>query len=112
MFHAGLDLVFQQGYDLGFSRGVILVAGFRGDCETGRNGNANQVHLCQVGAFAAQQVTHVGAAFCLAVSESVNSFSVCHSCKHFALSQKYGEVLRLPNVFPTFLLNVPANFAR
>ena len=44
------------------------------DGEARGNGNTDQVHFCQVGAFTAQQVFHVGTAFCFAVAKSINSF--------------------------------------
>ena len=36
----------------------VFGADFGGDCETGGHGHAEQVHFCEVGAFAAKQISH------------------------------------------------------
>ena len=53
---------------------IIETAHLGSDSETRRNGHTNQVHLGKVSTLATQQVSHVGTAFCLAVTKSVNRF--------------------------------------
>ncbi len=57
---------------------VVFGAHLRGDGEARRYGNADQVHFCQVGTFAAEQFTHLAVSFGFLVAEGVDSFDVCH----------------------------------
>ena len=70
-----LHVLFQQLDNLVFTQLEIFRANLRRDRESRRDRNPDQVHLREVGAFATQQVTHVRAAFRLAIAKSVNSFS-------------------------------------
>ena len=72
------NVVAQQLYHFLFSDFVIFVANVGRDGEARGYGNADQVHLGQVGSFAAQKISHVGPPFGLTVSERVNSFLVLH----------------------------------
>jgi len=54
---------------------VVFVADFGGDGEAGGNGHSQQVHLGQVGTFAAEQVAHRRIAFGLTVAEGVDGFA-------------------------------------
>ncbi len=42
--------------------------------ETGRHGHAEQVHFCQIGALAAEKISHPGISFGFTVAECVDSF--------------------------------------
>ena len=52
----------------------ICCTNLGGDGESRGYRNTDEIHLCQVGAFASQQVFHVGTAFCFTVAKSINSF--------------------------------------
>ena len=70
---------------------VVLVEGsadFGGDGEAGGNGQADRGHLGEVGALAAEQVAHFGAAFVVAGSEGVDPFRL----SAFRSAFDFGEV--------------------
>ncbi len=67
-----LDIVLNQVDNCLTALLVIQPAHVGGDGETRGNRHANQVHLGQIGTLAAQKISHVGTAFCLAVTESVD----------------------------------------
>ena len=52
----------------------VLVADFGSDGEAGGHGHAQEVHLSEVGAFAAEEIAHLGIAFGFTVTECINSF--------------------------------------
>ena len=54
---------------------VIVGADLGGDGEARRNGQAETCHLGKAGAFAAEEVAHIGAALGLAVAEAVDPFA-------------------------------------
>ena len=58
----GLNLVFQPIRET-IADLIVLAAHFRGNCHARRHRQADAGHFCQTGALAAQQRTHVGAAF-------------------------------------------------
>ena len=69
----------QQVDDRLLAVGVVFGADLRGDGESGRNGNANEVHLGEVGTLAAEQFAHFAVSFGLLVAEGIDTFNVCHS---------------------------------
>ena len=70
--HGALHVVFDSGHNGLAPLSVVEAAHVGGDGEARRHRHSNQVHLGQIGALAAKQVTHVGAAFSLAIAESVD----------------------------------------
>ncbi len=52
---------------------VVFGTYFGGDRKARRNRDSHEVHLCQVGAFAAEQLTHLAVTFGLLVAERVDS---------------------------------------
>ena len=66
-----LNVSLDVGYDSVTSQLGILGAYFCGDGETGRNGHAQQVHFCQIGALTAKKVSHVRCSFGLTVAECI-----------------------------------------
>ena len=52
----------------------VLVADFGCDGEAGGHGHAQEVHLSEVGAFAAEEISHLGIAFGFTVTECIDSF--------------------------------------
>ncbi len=58
---------------------IVLGAAFGGDGETCGNGHAQKVHLCQVGAFATQQLSHLAIALGVLSAKAIDSFlNFCH----------------------------------
>ncbi len=54
----------------------VFSADIGGDGEAGRYGHSEKVHLGEVGTLAAEEVSHLGIAFGLAVTKCINSFHV------------------------------------
>ena len=73
MFHAFNNVVLEQSDNVGLALLKIFVANISGDRESRWHGHADQIHLGQVGTFAAKEVAHVGTALSLAVSKEINS---------------------------------------
>ncbi len=71
-----LHIVFQQGDNICLAFLKILVANLGSNREAGRNRHTDKIHLGKVGTFTAQQVSHVGTAFCLTVTKGINPFLV------------------------------------
>ena len=69
-----LDIFFQYFHNGFTAESVIFCANFSCDCKARRNRYADEVHLSEIGTLAAKQVLHIGTAFCLAITESVNPF--------------------------------------
>lgn len=62
-----------------FAVGVIFRTYFRGDREARGDGDADEVHLREVGTLATEQFTHFAVAFGFLVAEGVDPFYVCHN---------------------------------
>ena len=56
---------------------VIISANFGCYSKSGRYGQANDIHFCQVGTFTAEEISHAGIAFGFAVTKCINPFSHC-----------------------------------
>ena len=69
-----LDLTFDILHDLVATILSVFAAYFGGDGEARRNRHAQEIHLCKVGAFAAQEIAHRGVAFCFSISKRIDSF--------------------------------------
>ena len=65
----------------------VLVADFGSYGEAGGHGHAQEVHLGEVGAFAAEEIAHLGIAFGFTVTECINSF-------HWLIGNMLGETYR------------------
>ena len=76
MYDGLFHFVDQQLYDFVLPHLVVFGANFCRNGEARGDGDAYEVHLCQIGSLATQQVAHVGPAFCLAVTKGINSFFV------------------------------------
>ena len=72
--NGGFNLVFQVGR-IGFVVGIVVGADFSRNCKSGRNGQTDDVHFRQVGTLTAQEVSHGGIAFGLAVSKCIYPFT-------------------------------------
>src|SRR5205085_11846460 len=75
----GID-VLAQALGVGLAVFVIVSADLGGDGEARRNGQAEICHLGKAGAFAAEEVAHIGAALGLAVAEPVDPFGFGGRC--------------------------------
>ena len=73
VFHAFNNVVLEQSDNVGLALLKIFVANISGDRESRWHGHADQIHLGQVGTFAAKEVAHVGTALSLTVSKEINS---------------------------------------
>ena len=71
MCYCFLNISLDIGYDSVTAHLGILGAYFSGDCETGRHRHTQQVHFCQIGALAAEKISHVRCSFGLAVAECI-----------------------------------------
>ena len=79
IFHRLFDFRTEHLDDRFLAVGVKFRTYFRGNREARGNGDADEVHLCEVGTLAAEQFTHFAVAFGFLVTEGVDSFNVCHN---------------------------------
>ena len=53
---------------------VVLGAYFSGNGEAWGDRDTDEIHFSQIGSFSTEKILHIGTAFCVTVTESVNSF--------------------------------------
>ena len=73
------DILFQHFNGLLLTNLVIFVTNISGNRKSWRYWHANQVHLCTVGTFSSQFITHLSITFGLTVAEAIDSFLVLHN---------------------------------
>ena len=74
---------------------VVFGAHLRGDGEARGYGNADEVHLGEVGSLAAEQLPHLAVSFGFLVAEGVDSFNVCHNSYRLKLYDRSVFLLEL-----------------
>ena len=79
VFHRTLHFGAQQLDDLILSVSVILRTYLRRDRKARGNGNADEIHLGQIGTLTAQQLAHLAISFGGLVAEGINTFYICHN---------------------------------
>ncbi len=90
ILHRALDLGPQQLDDGFLAVRIELGANLRRNGKTRGHGDADEVHLREVGALTAQQLTHFTVSFGLFVAECVDSFNVCHNtCFYSGFSYRF-----------------------
>ena len=79
VFHRTLHFGAQQLDDLILSVSVILRTYLRRDRKARGNGNADEIHLGQIGTLTAQQLAHLAISLGGLVAEGINTFYICHN---------------------------------
>ena len=79
VLHCALHLGAEHLDDGLLAMSIVLGANLRRDGESRRYGDADEVHLGEVGSLATEQFTHFAVSFGLFVAEGVDTFNVCHS---------------------------------
>ncbi len=76
ILHSGLNLLFDQFHHFLLTELVVFGTDFGGNGESRGYGNPDQVHLCKVGPFTAEQVLHIGFTFGFLVPECIHTLYI------------------------------------
>ncbi|CDA56887.1 uncharacterized protein BN731_02023 [Prevotella sp. CAG:604] len=76
MLNSFLNFIFEKRYYIFLAFFKVFVAHICGNCKSWRYRYTNKIHFRQIGTLTTEQVSHVGLALSLTITESINSFFV------------------------------------